>query len=201
MIKNIVFDFGGVLVDFNPKRMLNDNFLPEYHDIISKNVFQSIHWKNMDRGTESVDEAIHNMLPDIPFETRNKMREIILDREGQMPPIAEMTPIIEALYKGGYRLFVLSNCATWFHEFKKNIPAVECFEGFFISADYKLLKPERKIYETFLNEFNLSAEECLFIDDSPANIEAAEKIGFRTFLFDTRDFDGLKELIGTLQEE
>ena len=60
-------------------------------------MFQSVHWKNMDRGTESVDEAIENMLPGIPPETRNKMRELILDHEGQMPPLTEMTPIISAI--------------------------------------------------------------------------------------------------------
>ncbi len=200
-MKNIVFDMGGVLIDFNPQRMLNDNFPPEYHSIIKEKVFQSIHWKNMDRGTESVDEAIENMLPSIPSDARNKMRELILDREGQMPPLTEMTPIIKALHKDGYRLFVLSNCAKWFHEFKYTIPAIELFDGFLISADYELLKPEREIFELFLNKFNLSAEDCLFIDDSPANIEAAKSLGFKTFCFDTRDFEGLKAYIGRLKEE
>lgn len=201
MIKNIVFDFGGVLVDFDPERMINDNFPPEYHDILLNNVFRSPHWQNMDRGTESVEEALSNILPHIPADARDKMKEVILDREGQMPPIREMTPIINALHEGGYRLFVLSNCATWFHEFKYTIPSIELFEDFFVSADYKMIKPDREIFEKFLEVFSLKAEECLFIDDSPANIDGARKVGFRTFCFDTKDFDGLKEYTAHLSEE
>lgn len=200
MIKNIVFDLGGVLIDFDPERMINDNFPPEYHDTIMKNVFRSIHWLNMDRGTESVDEAIDNMLPSIPEDARDKMRELILDREGQMPVIKEMTPIINALHEGGYRLFVLSNCASWLHEFKNNIPSNEYFDGFFASADYKMLKPDREIFQKFLEVFSLKAEECLFIDDSPANIDGARRVGFNAFCFDTKDFDGLKKYISYLTE-
>lgn len=201
MIKNVVFDMGGVLVEFNPEKMISDNFPPEYHDIIIENVFRSPHWKNMDRGTETVDEAICNMLPSIPEEIRGKMREVILDRETQMPPIKEMTPIINALHSGGYRLFVLSNCPSWLHEFKKTIPSNELFDGFFVSADYKVLKPDGIIYEMFLEKFNLKAEECLFIDDSPANTSAAEKLGFKTFCFKDRDFCGLKDYIAQLTKE
>lgn len=201
MIKNIVFDFGGVLVDFDPERMTNDNFPPEYHDTIIENVFHSEHWKNMDRGTESVEEALKNMLPCIPEDARQKMRDVIYDRVGQMPPLTEMTPIINTLHKGGYRLFVLSNCATWFHEFKVNIPSIELFEDCFVSADYKVIKPDSIIFEMFLEKYSINAEECLFIDDSPANTEAAHKLGFKTFCFKDKDFDGLKNYIAQLTKE
>lgn len=201
MIKNFVFDFGGVLIDFDPERMINDNFPPEYHDIILNNVFRSVHWKNMDKGTESVDEAIDNMLPSIPEDARDRMREVILDREGQMPPLHEMTPIIEGLHRDGYRLFVLSNCAKWLHEFKVNIPSWRLFEDFFISADYNVVKPDRIIYEMFLEKYSLKAEECFFIDDSPANTEAAEELGFKTYCFKDRDFDGLRNYISHFTEE
>lgn len=200
-MKNVVFDLGGVLVDFDPERMINDNFPPEYHDIIYKNVFRSVHWLNMDKGTETVEEALDNMLPNIPEDARDKMREVVLDRESQMPPLTEMTPIINTLHEGGYRLFVLSNCAKWLHEFKNTIPSNEYFEGFFVSADYNVVKPDRIIYEMFLEKFNLKAEECLFIDDSPANTEAAEKLGFKVFCFKDKDFEGLKQYISQLTKE
>ncbi len=200
IIKNIIFDFGGVLVDYNPERMINDNFPPEYHDIIADNVFDSTHWQDMDRGDISVDEAINAMNENIPEKFHSKVKEIVLEREKQMPPLHDMTPIIEALHKAGYRLFVLSNCPQWFYDFKKIIPGIELFSGFLVSSDIRITKPDERIYKYFLQKFSLKGEECLFIDDSPANIRSAEKSGINAYCFQDRDFNRLKKYISKITE-
>ena len=191
-IKNIVFDLGGVLIDFNPERMLRDCSLTECRELLNTKVFGSEHWLNMDRGAESVEEAVENMLRLVPSEYHGRIRRMILDREEMMPPIKQMTPIIDSLYEHGYRLFVLTNCAKWFHEFKKTIPSIEKFEGFIVSADYGIIKPDERIYKILLEKFSLRAEECFFIDDSEANIDAAQKLGFSTHCFKDRNFEKLK---------
>ena len=58
MIKNIVFDMGGVLVNFNPERSLKNHFPPEYRDAVRESVFLSPEWKKMDKGEISVEQAI-----------------------------------------------------------------------------------------------------------------------------------------------
>lgn len=191
-IKNIVFDLGGVLIDFNPERMIRDCSLTECREMIKTRIFTSEHWLNMDRGTESVEEAVENMLRSVPSEYHGRIRRMIIDREEMMPPIKQMTPIIDSLYESGYRLFVLTNCAKWFHEFKSNIPSIEKFEGFIVSADYGIIKPDERIYKILLEKFSLRAEECFFIDDSEANIDAAQKLGFSTHCFKDRNFEKLK---------
>lgn len=192
-IKNIIFDLGGVLIDFDPERMIRDCSLESCRGLVMQKVFGSEHWLNMDKGLEPVEQAVENMLCDIPPEYHERIRHMILDREEMMPPIKQMTPIIDSLYESGYRLFVLTNCAKWFHQFKNTIPSIEKFEGFTVSADYGIIKPDERIYKILLDTFSLNAEECFFIDDSIKNTDAAEVLGFRTHCFKDRDFDKLRQ--------
>ena len=83
----------------------------------------------------------------------------------------------------GYTLYLLSNAARRQHTYWHDIPGSEYFSGTFISADYHLLKPEDAIYQAFFRKFGLKPEDCLFIDDSPANIEASENAGMAGIVF------------------
>ena len=190
-IRNIVFDMGGVLVDFDAKRSLATHFDPKYHDIINEKTFASPEWKLMDKGDYEVDEAITIMCRDLPYELHSEIRKMILDHEGEMPPIKEMYPIVKSLKENGYNIYLLSNCPAWFDDFKKSVPAFDFFDGFIISAKYNLIKPGKEIYEVLFREFSLKPEECFFIDDSPANIEAAKSLGMPGHCFNDKDTDKL----------
>lgn len=200
-IKNIVFDFGGVLVDFTPERMIKDCNLSDYRELVLDKVFGSEYWQDMDRGALSVEQAIENMLVSLPECIHENVRRMILDKEEQMPPLKDMTPIIDSLHEAGYRLFVLSNCAKWLHDFIKNVPHSEYFEAIFISADYLINKPDYRLFNIFLDKFTLKAEECFFIDDSPKNIQAAKELGFKTHCFKERNFEQLKKEISLFNKE
>ncbi len=192
-IKNIVFDLGGVLIDFNEERMLRDNIPPEMHDMVAKATFHSKEWKMMDSGELDVDEAVDKMLESLPCEIHQKVRSMIIDREVQMPPLKEMTKIVDSLYDNGYKLYVLSNCAKWLHDFlPEKVPSGKKFSGLIVSADYGIIKPDERIYKILFDTYSLKAEECFFIDDSPANIEAAHRSGMSAHCFKDRDFDRLK---------
>ena len=195
MIKNIIFDMGGVLVEFDPENMIRRYALTEYKDEIMTNLFKSEEWKKMDSGDLSVDDALEIMTQRISPQIREKVKEMVLDRENSMPPLKETTPIINALHQKGYHLFVLSNCPSWFHSFKESIPSIELFEGFVVSADCRVSKPDEKIYKILLNNFSLNAEECFFIDDSQANIDAAKRLGFSAHRFKSGQTHSLKKAL------
>lgn len=190
-IKNIIFDMGGVLIDFDAKRSLSTHFDPKYHNLINEKTFASQEWKLMDKGDYEVEEAIEIMCRDLPAELHDEVSKMILDREGEMPPIKEMYPIVKALHEKGYKIYLLSNCPMWFDDFKKSVPAFDFFDGFIISARYNLIKPEKEIYEVLFREFSLKPEECFFVDDSPANIETSKTLGMVGHCFNDKDTDKL----------
>lgn len=192
-IRNIVFDLGGVLIDFNEKRMLEDNIPKELRSEVEKATFHSKEWKMMDSGELEVEDAVEKMLVSLPQEIHDKVRNMIIDREVQMPPLKEMTAVVDALYERGYTLYVLSNCAKWLHEFlPEKVPSGEKFSGSIVSADYGILKPDERIYKILFDTYSLKAEECFFIDDSPANTEAARRLGMSAHCFKDRDYNRLK---------
>ncbi len=192
-VKNVVFDLGGVLIDFNMKRMLDDNIPEIYHKAVTEATFQSDEWLMMDSGELEAEDAVEKMCQKLPVEIHPNVKNMILNRVEQMPPLSEMTKIIDSLHINGYKLYALSNCADWFHDFFKNhLPSSEKFSGYVISADYKTLKPDEEIYKILFNKYNLVAEECFFIDDSPANIETALRLGMNAHCFADRDFQKLR---------
>ena len=101
-IKNIIFDMGGVLVDFDAKRSLSTHFAPEYHSLINEKTFASPEWKLMDKGDYEVEDAIRIMCRDIPAFLHEEVRTMILDHEGEMPPIEGMYPIVKTLKETGW---------------------------------------------------------------------------------------------------
>lgn len=190
-ITTIVFDMGGVLVDFDAKRSLATHFTPEYHNLINEKTFASETWKLMDKGDFEVEEAIEIMCREIPAELHDEVSRMILDHEGEMPPIEEMYSIVKTLKENGYKIYLLSNCPSWFDEFKKSVPAFEFFDGFIISARYNLIKPGKEIFNVLFKEFSLNAEECFFIDDSPANVATANEIGMTAHCFSKHEISKL----------
>ena len=190
-ITTIVFDMGGVLVDFDAKRSLTTHFAPGYHELINEKTFASETWKLMDKGDFEVEEAIEIMCREIPAELHDEVSRMILDHEGEMPPIEEMYSIVKTLKENGYKIYLLSNCPSWFDEFKKSVPAFEFFDGFIVSARYNLIKPGKEIFNVLFKEFSLNAEECFFIDDSPANVTTANEIGMTAHCFSKHEISKL----------
>lgn len=190
-ITTIVFDMGGVLVDFDAKRSLTTHFAPGYHELINEKTFASETWKLMDKGDFEVEEAIEIMCREIPAELHDEVSRMILDHEGEMPPIEEMYSIVKTLKENGYKIYLLSNCPSWFDEFKKSVPAFEFFDGFIVSARYNLIKPGKEIFNVLFKEFSLNAEECFFIDDSPANVATANEIGMTAHCFSKHEISKL----------
>lgn len=194
-VKNIVFDFGGVLVDFKPERSLENHFSEEYRELVKKHTFESKEWQEMDRGTYPTEEAVRIMCSHLPEKLRQEAAKMILDREREMPPIEEMYPVVKALHRNGYKIYLLSNCPVWLYEFKEHIPAFKFFDGLIVSAEYRQIKPEEPIYHTLFEKFGLNPSECFFIDDSLRNIETGIRVGMKAHCFADRNIDRLKSAL------
>lgn len=184
---------GGVLIDLDLKRTLNEHFKKEHHDLILQKVFNSQLWRDMDAGVKRAEDVIPVLLPQLPEETRPLMKEMISNFYPYMPPLPYMEDFILRLKKAGYKVYLLSNATPRFFDVYQNYPAICLLDGFFISALYKLIKPQPEIYEAFCKKFSLKAEECFFIDDMPVNIEGAVSCGMKGFVFDTKDLAGLEK--------
>ncbi|MBO5409887.1 MAG: HAD family phosphatase [Clostridia bacterium] len=177
MIKNIVFDMGGVLIDYNPEKTLYGLFDKETADVLLREIFRNKIWADKDRGIIMPDEIMALKKNSIPEAVYEKTSEMVGNFYPYMPPFENMYGFVKELKDNGYGIYLLSNASSDFHERRKGIPALSLFDGVLISADHKLLKPEREIYEALYEKFSLNPDECFFIDDVQANIDGAKAAG------------------------
>lgn len=192
MIKNIIFDMGGVLIDYNPEKTLFALFEKETADILLKEIFRNPLWSDKDRGIitpAEIMQKVKNRIPEAVFE---KVSEMVDNFYPYMPPFEKMYGFVEMLKSKGYGIYLLSNASPDFHERRSGIPALSLFDGVIISADHKLLKPEKEIYEKLYETFSLNPEECFFIDDVQANIDGAKATGMDGHCYYHGDLNILK---------
>lgn len=177
LIKNIIFDMGGVLIDYNPEKTLYGMFDRETADILLCEIFRNPIWADKDRGIIFPDDIMRIKKDRIPEKHLEKVAELVENFFPYMPPFEKMYDLVKELKEKGYGIYLLSNASSDFHERRQGIPALSFFDGVIVSADYKMLKPEKEIYLTLFNEFSLNPEECYFIDDVQKNIDGAKAVG------------------------
>lgn len=193
MIKNIVFDLGNVLIDFDADKILR-KYLSSSEDIklMKKELFGSLEWRETDRGTISLTDAMHAVMKRLPPHLAELTERLKLKQpfeRVEMPPFESMPPVVKKLKENGYKLYLLSNAGINFNEYRDNIPALSYFDGEFISSAYHLLKPEREIYLKFFEVFGLNPSECVFIDDIQENIDGAAACGMDGICFSPNKYE------------
>ncbi len=194
-VKNIVFDMGGVLIDFNLERTVKEYFPQEDRELLKEKAFMSHYWRDLDSGEYVFSDVIPMILKEIPEKYHEKISEMFTDFYPYMPVVEKMYDFIKKLKDAGYKIYLLSNATPRVFDHYFDIPAFSLMDGLFVSALYKMLKPDRKIYETFCNQFGLVAEECFFIDDMPENINGALSAGMKGFVFKNFDLNALTEAL------
>ncbi len=181
MIKNIIFDLGNVLLKFKPNEFLlrfTDD--KEYIDQFISKVTRSKTWLELDRGTNSVENARTIFLSEYPDE--KEIIELFFDQWMDMlTPIEENVKILEEVKELGYRTYILSNyIIEAFSYVSSKYNFLSLFDGQIISGVEKVIKPEKAIYELLLSRYNLAPEESLFIDDVLFFLKPAKKLGMKT---------------------
>lgn len=174
MIRNVVFDMGQVLIRFDGRYFIRRQGIPEAdQELVWNQVFRSLEWMQMDRGSKTEEEAVAAILPRIPQRLQEAVRLLVTRWDEPLVPIPGMYELIQELKENGYGIYLLSNASRRQHEYWPRVPASRFFDGTLISADVHLMKPQPEIYRLLCDRFSLKAPECFFVDDSPANIEAA----------------------------
>ena len=201
--KTLVFDMGNVLITFDTHAILAGRGLDrEEIDIFTETVFRSPEWREYDRGTVE-KSAFLRPIGLLPPKLAALAKDMILDHvfgEVYMPPFPATQELVRRAKLAGYSLYLLSNAGQDFYVYKKKIPALDSFDGLFISSDWKLLKPDREIYLAFLEKFSLCAQDCLFIDDMQVNIDGAKAVGMDGVCFNAAR-DPIEKLYSDLAEK
>lgn len=185
MIKNIVFDMGQVLIHWTAQQMVSYLELPDADAVlVERELFRNVEWVQLDRGVISEEDAIASICKRLPEHLHQGVRKLITGWwTWPMVPVAGMAELVRELKSMGYGIYLLSNASSHLHEYFHRIPGAECFEGKVVSGDWKLLKPQAEIYHALYSKFNLNPEECVFIDDAPANAEGAIRTGMQSLVF------------------
>lgn len=195
MIKNIIFDMGNVLIKFDKKCFLEAvNVSPEDNALLEREVYVSVEWAMMDRGTLTEKEAAERMCARLPERLHEKVHQLVDEWDRPILPMSGMAELAGELKAKGYRLFLLSNASYRQHEYWPEIPGSEYFEDTLISADVKLVKPQPEIYLMALHKFNAKPEESVFIDDATNNVEGAVYCGMEGIVFHGDSYELKKKL-------
>lgn len=177
MIKNIIFDLGNVLLDFEPEEYVKSKIEKGKVDEIYKSIFKSDEWLMLDRGIISEACAAQNII-NRNIENKQLVDLVFENWYDILTPIESSVEILKKLKERGYKVFYLSNFhLAAFKIVTEKYEFFKWFEGGVVSYEEKLLKPEKEIYEKIIKRYNLNPEETLFIDDSKANTNAAMEHG------------------------
>ena len=180
MIKNIIFDLGNVIINYDQDKIINNFTIDEDEKIfIKEKIFKSPEWKLLDLGQITNNAAIEEIQKrnDIKY---NKLINIFLHEWYKTQSINEdIVEIAKKLKERNYNIYVLSNMAKETYEYFKNIDFFKVCNGIVISSHENVKKPDERIFNILLTRYKLNPKECLFIDDDDTNrsYETANKIG------------------------
>ena len=185
IISNVVFDFGNVLIDWNPAYL----FLPYFNGDQEKCRFFTDHVCNrewftrMDRG-ESMDKCVAELQIQYPeyADAVATFRDRWFDMcSGEIPGMLEL---IQDLKSKGVGVYGLTNWpAETFDEARRRFKTIASIDNIVVSSHVKLAKPEPAIYQLLLSKYNLNPQECVFIDDRKDNVNAAQALGMKGIVF------------------
>ena len=183
-VDTVVFDIGNVLVRYNPVELAAELFPGD--EAKQRHMVQAVYlgpdWQDLDRGTIDFDRAAERLSARHGYPREDYLTALRSGFELKVP-LEEGWRAVRRCKRAGKRLYLLSNYSSEgyarVHERMKDRFAL--FEGDCISAHYHQLKPEPEIYQTLIAKFAIEPQRTLFIDDSLANIEAANQMGIHGF--------------------
>ena len=184
-IKNIIFDLGGVLIDWNPHYMYK-KIIP---DDIQRNWFIenicTLDWNEQQDGGRKINVAVKELLEKYPDHKINIESYYSRWEEMLNGPIQGTVDILKKIKeKNIYKTYALTNwSAETFPRALELFNFLHWFDGRVVSGEENTRKPHKEIYDIILNRFNLLPGETIFIDDNLRNIKAANELGITSIHF------------------
>ena len=185
MIKNLVFDLGNVLIEWNSEKILT-YFEPEKErqQVLRQVIFESGVWHQTDRGERSLKEACEEVLAQLDVSYHSAVKNILYHWYEVVHVYSGLQERIRLWSDQGYRIYILSTTCEIFYHIEKAglLPIYPLLSGYILSSEVGVVKPEVEIYHKLLKKYDLDPVEFVFIDDIQANLDTAAELGFETIL-------------------
>ena len=188
MIKNIIFDFGNVLVDYKMKEfMLAKGIEPDMIKRLLKASVMGPYWDEFDRGALTEEEAFAGFISIDPG-IEKELHMCFDNITGMLTKRDFATKWIMDLKAAGYNVYYLSNyskkaCV----ECADSIDFIKYMDGGVLSNEELLVKPDPEIYKRLIDRYSLNPAECVFIDDTEKNVDAAVKLGMQGIVYTSKE--------------
>ena len=183
-MKNVIFDFGNVLVQWCPDRVYGEYFGNEARAWWFFRHVIDLDWRQRIDAGESQDKCIAELQAKHPEYKeaialyRDRWREMLV---GEVPGMREL---IEELKIQRYEIYGLTNWSMeTFPEAREHFGILQMIDRYVVSGAEGLVKPDPRLFQVLLDRYGLKAEECIFIDDNPDNVDAARQLGMEGIVF------------------
>ena len=201
MIKNLIFDFGKVLVDYDFRHVVDQFFTDKDEEETFLGLFASPEFLDIcDKEDTPFDDIIDDMAGRHPQYARQA--ELYKERYAEFVTneVVGMREVLEEMRGRGYKLYGLTNWCSKVHEVMRRFSIFELLDGRVISSEEHLIKPDTAIYERLCERYGLKAEECVFADDKAVNVVGAISAGMKGIVFQNAK-QYKRELEGMIREQ
>ena len=183
MIKNLVFDFGNVLIEWNPAKILA-TFVEEDRKRIKAAIFDSGFWAQTDTGQLTLEVAIQAAQTLLDSSYSATVEAIFTHWYEIVDVYYQLQEKIFEWAQLGYGIYILSTTSEIFYAVENAglLPMTKVLTGKILFYEVGCAKPDKSIYQKLLGQYALQANQCVFIDDLQINLDAAKSLGFETIL-------------------
>jgi FMN phosphatase YigB (HAD superfamily) len=182
--RNIIFDIGGVLLEWNPAGIVSAVFNnPEDQNLVLESVFHHDDWIRFDMGIIGEEEAVYSFSRRLGYPSRTIRRLMDAYRRSLVPVKGSMELLRECV-ELGMNLYCLSNMNSEVYSYlRSRYDFWDCFKGVVLSGDVKMVKPDPEIYRHLLSRYSITPAESIYVDDRDENVESARQLGMKGIRF------------------
>ena len=184
MIKNLVFDFGNVLIEWNSAKILAAFVKEEDRKRVKAAIFDSGLWAQTDTGQLTLKSAIQAAQTLLDSSYSATVEAIFTHWYETVDVYHQLQEKIFEWAQLGYGIYILSTTSEIFYAVENAglLPMTKVLTGKILSYEVGFAKPDKSIYQKLLAQYALQANQCVFIDDLQVNLDVAKSLGFETIL-------------------